>query len=118
MWPDQPLDYVKLKEDNKGHHFGVFVDDLLVSVGSLFLVDGEAQFRKLATHISHQGKGYGSLLVNYLIDHATKHGVSKVWCNARSDKTDFYERLGLRITDQTFHKGGIDYVIMEYIVTH
>lgn len=118
MWPNRPLDYVKLQEDHKGHHFGVFVDDLLVSVGSLFLINGVAQFRKLATRGSHQGNGYGSLLVNYLIDYATKHEANKVWCNARSDKTDFYERLGLNVTDQTFHKGGIDYVIMEYIVTH
>ncbi|MEL7003249.1 MAG: GNAT family N-acetyltransferase [Bacteroidota bacterium] len=117
MWPNKSLDYVKLPEDNIGHHFGVFIDDSLVAVGSLFLTNHEAQFRKLATEIAYQGKGYGSLLTKHLMDYAQKQGAKRVWCNARLDKTGFYERLGLRITDQTFHKGGIDYVIMQYIVT-
>jgi hypothetical protein len=37
LWPDKPLDYVKIAEDEEGQHFGAFQDQELVSVISLFV---------------------------------------------------------------------------------
>ena len=59
MWPDQPLDYVKLPDDEKGLHYGLFYEGELITVVSLFLDRESAQFRKLATLQHYQGKGYG-----------------------------------------------------------
>jgi len=112
MWPDKPMEYVKLDEDKKGIHLGLKKDDKLLTVVSLFIQGDEAQFRKLATLESEQGKGYASIILKYLFDFAQTNGVKKVWCNARCNKTDFYSRLGLKETNKTFEKGGISYVIM------
>lgn len=113
MWPDKPLSYVVLERDEIGKHFGLQVGQKLVSVISLF-VDGEvAQFRKLATLKEAQGRGYGSQLLLFVINYAKANGVKKLWCNARKDKTSFYEKFGFRPTASTFKKGGLDYVIME-----
>ncbi len=49
MWPDQPLDFVKLENDDTAIHLGLYVHNQLVSVISLFITDNEAQFRKFAT---------------------------------------------------------------------
>lgn len=57
MWPDQSLDYIKLPKDDTGIHFGLSVNEELMSVISLFVEQGNAQFRKLATESSAQGKG-------------------------------------------------------------
>lgn len=113
MWADKPLDYVKIDNDEEGLHYGLFEDQKLISVVSLFIENDRAQFRKFATRAAAQGKGYGSRLLAYLIDTAAQKGVHKIWCNARKDKTDFYKKFGLNETDRTFIKGGIDYVIME-----
>lgn len=115
MWPDRPLNYIKLADDAEGIHFGIFIEGSLASIVSLFISGEQAQFRKLATGLGQQGKGLASLLVKYILEYAEQRGVKRVWCNARSDKTEFYSKFGLKITDQTFQKGGIDYVIMEYI---
>ena len=113
MWPNQSLDYIKLPKDEQGIHFGLFLHAKLHSVVSLFVTEKEAQFRKFATAQEVQGKGYGTYLLNYLIEYAKQQDIERIWCNARSDKTNFYQRFGLQETEHTFKKGGIDYVVME-----
>ncbi|GAB3661678.1 GNAT family N-acetyltransferase [Echinicola sediminis] len=113
MWPERELDYVKLEEDKDGIHFGLEVEGDLRSIISVFVKDGKAQFRKFATDHSHQGKGYGSLLLEHVLKYLEQQGLDKIWCNARVEKTAFYEKFGLVKTDHRFEKGGLDYVIME-----
>ncbi|MDN5211016.1 GNAT family N-acetyltransferase [Fulvivirgaceae bacterium BMA12] len=116
MWPTKPLDYVKLPKDLEGTHFGLWKDEILVSVVSLFIEDGSAQFRKLATETDKQGNGYGTALLSYVMQYASDQKVSKIWCNARTDKTSFYKKFGMIETDRRFTKGNQDYVIMEKVI--
>jgi len=113
MWPDMPFDFVKIDNDFEGVHYGLFKDDKLTSIVSLFVENNQAQFRKFATEISEQGKGYGTKLLKYIISEVTKMNVDKLWCNARVDKTDYYEKFGLTKTNKTYQKGGVDFVILE-----
>ncbi|UCZ55293.1 GNAT family N-acetyltransferase [Bacillus shivajii] len=116
MWPDRDIDYIKLKEDDKGSHFGLYKNETLISVISLFIHNNEAQFRKFATLQHEQGKGYGSMLLDYVIREAYKQGVKKIWCNAREEKAAFYHKFGLEVTNDKFERGGKSYVIMERIL--
>ncbi|MCT4699069.1 GNAT family N-acetyltransferase [Tenacibaculum haliotis] len=113
MWPDKPMSYVELPNDEKGKHFGLFVNGEITSIISLFKSNNEAQFRKFATLIEHQGFGYGTILLNKVIDLIKKEKIAKLWCNARVEKSKFYERFDLTSTTKKFKKGGIEYVIME-----
>lgn len=117
MWPDLPLDFIKLPEDSKGNHFGLFLDKELVSVVSLFQTDvGITQFRKFATKTNHQGKGYGSKLLVHLIEFAKEHGFHTLWCNARVDKTDFYKKFGMFETQETYIKQNVKFVILKKVL--
>lgn len=113
MWPDKDFDYIKLEDDDVGIHFGLFKDDSLKSVVSLFIKNEEAQFRKFATLQMEQGKGYGSTLLDYVLKEAKNLDLKRIWCNARKNKIDFYKKFGLQETNFSFTKGGKDYVIME-----
>ncbi len=113
MWPNKPLEYVKLDNDEEGRHFGLFVNQAMISVISYFSIQKEVQFRKFATLSEYQGKGYGTELLKHIFTLVKDRGENKIWCNARSDKTSFYHRFGLKETDEKFNKGGISYVIME-----
>jgi len=114
MWPNKPFEYIKLKNDGEGIHLGLFKDLSLVSVVSIFEKDNCVQFRKFATKTTEQGKGYGSYLFKYMIDFVfNKRSAKRLWCNARSDRTLFYERLGMKQTCNSFVKGGINFIIME-----
>jgi len=113
MWPDKPLEFVKLEEDKKGFHFGGYVNGNLISIVSLFIKNNEGQFRKLATEENYQGNGYATLLLKYVFEFLEQKRVTRIWCNARANKTDFYKKFGMVITENTYFKGGIDFVIME-----
>ena len=113
MWPDHPFDFVKIPEDPSGQHYGLFVENQLVSIISVFIREDEAQFRKFATVIEHQGKGYGGKLLAYILAELEAQKMKRIWCNARMNKTALYERYGLMATNETYVKGGIDFVIME-----
>lgn len=113
MWPHKPIEYVQLDEDRFGKHYGLFVDDELVSIVSLFVENKEAQFRKFATLQSSQGKGYGSQLLKFVFAEVEVQNIKRIWCNARKEKTAFYQRFCMIETQETFSKGGIEYVIME-----
>ena len=113
MWPDQPLEFVQLEEDNSGLHFGVFTEEKLVSIVSCFISDDEMQFRKLATLQEFQGRGIASELLEYIFELAEKEDLKRIWCNARFNKISFYEKLGMKDTFQTFSKADQEFTIME-----
>lgn len=116
MWPDQPLEFVQLEEDNLGLHFGVFDQEKLISIVSCFVVDDEMQFRKLATLPEFQGKGSASQLLHYILKLAKEKNLTKVWCNARTNKKSFYEKFGMKDTLKTFIKANQEFTIMEIIL--
>ncbi|MDF2633606.1 MAG: family acetyltransferase [Pelosinus sp.] len=112
MWPEKDIEYVKLKDDDIGRHFGLFVSDELVSVISIFANRSSVQFRKFATLQELQGKGYGTMLLNFVLEEAKIRGAKIIWCNARKSKMDFYKRFGLEETGDAIIKAGIEYVMM------
>lgn len=113
LWPDKPLEFVKVPEDDTGFHFGYFVEKELVSVISLFINEQKtARFRKFATHPDFQRKGIGSQLLQYVFEKAVALETTQIWCDARLEAKDFYERFDMKIDGYVFYKGEIPYVKM------
>ena len=116
LWPDKPLDYVKIDNDDAGYHFGAYQDAALVAVISLF-VDGEtARFRKFATRPDCQRQGIGTLLLRHVIDKARQLGATTLWCDARLDAADFYRRFGMEAVSEVFYKGPVPYAKFSLIL--
>ncbi|WP_316799914.1 GNAT family N-acetyltransferase [Pedobacter frigidisoli] len=118
MYPDLPLDSVKLAEDFEGTHFGLYLDHKLTGVVSLFHTGDVYQFRKLAISNQVQKSGLGSMLMEYLLDYCKIQKASKLWCNARVNAKEFYYKFGFHETEKTFFKDGFDFVVMELIITN
>lgn len=116
LYPGKDPEYSKLPEDYDGMHFGLFDQNTLISVVSLFRHETGMQFRKFATLNEFQGKGYGTELLDHLIETAKTEGCERVWCNARKSASGFYGKFGFLETEITFNKYGHDYVIMEKIL--
>ncbi|SHK35459.1 GNAT family N-acetyltransferase [Hymenobacter psychrotolerans] len=112
LWPDKPLDYVKLDDDAEGYHYGAFQDDQLVAVISLFVNGSEARFRKFATSPAYQRQGIGSALLRYVVAEARRLEASCLWCDARQDSAGFYARFGMQPEGDVFYKGPIAYLRM------
>ncbi|MEJ5962516.1 GNAT family N-acetyltransferase [Pedobacter immunditicola] len=113
MYADKPFHFVKLDNDHDGIHFGLYADDQLTSVVSLFEEGDTCQFRKFATLPASQGKGFGGLLLEHIISYNRKNGIKKLYCNARVGAAAFYSKYGFLQTNKTWSKNGFDFVIME-----
>lgn len=113
MWPNKPLYFVVLPNDEEGLHFGLYEKEMLISVVSLFIDGQEGQFRKFATDDYFQGRGYGTKLLNHLITEAKKRNIKSLRCNARMTAIEFYQRFGMKVASDIIRKNGKDYVMME-----
>lgn len=117
MYPAETLEFVKLEDDASGTHLGLYQGDRLLSVISLFERDGSVQFRKFATIVNEQGKGYGTRLLQYVMDWASKSESKIIWCNARLSATSLYEKFGMQQTGDSWEKYGIEFIKMQKQLT-
>jgi len=136
MYPNNDIDFVKLVDDEQGKHFGIYHPlDQLVSVMSIFITEEQQQqekviidecnntitckkikslqFRKLATKIEEQSKGFASILMVWLIEYSKANNINRIWCNSRKNASKFYKKFGYIETNQTYTKNNIEFVIME-----
>jgi predicted GNAT family N-acyltransferase len=113
MYPLEEISYVQLPEDNTGRHLGLYINDRLVSIVSLFEQGTAIQFRKFATLVDQQGKGYGSLLLDYVMKQSREEGKQLIWCNARVAASGFYERFGMYAAGESWWKKDIEFIRME-----
>jgi GNAT superfamily N-acetyltransferase len=107
-----------LENDPQGRHYGYYVEGELVSVISVFVEGGIAQFRKFATLEAYRGKGLGSKLFAYMLKELETLLVQVIWCNARLDAMAFYKRFGFEATGSPFEKGGVLYKKMSKSMTN
>ncbi len=116
MYPNEPFESIRLPDDFEGVHFGLFKNNHLVTVVSLFIRNEEMQFRKLATEITEQENGYATKLLFHIFEYAIQIQATRIWCNAREKKAYFYEKFGLHKTKKTYVKTGIQFVVMQKIL--
>ncbi len=113
MYPAESLDFVKLDDDASGLHWGLYNDADLISVISVFDRENEVQFRKFATLPAEQGKGYGTRLLQFVMDWSVENKKRAIWCNARTSATALYRKFGMNSTGERWQKYGIEFVKME-----
>jgi len=113
LYPAQKLYEMEMDEDLNGVHFGAFTDNKLVAVVSLFPKGDDFQFRKFAVEPGYRGKGIGNMLLAFVTEFAKTEGGRRLWCNARSTATGFYDRNGFSHTGEFFSRNGFDYEILE-----
>ena len=77
--------------------YGCFVDDVLVSVGTIMEADhpltpalGDWRIRGMATADGFRSRGCGQNILEELLTHARAAAGRRVWCYARSDAVVFY----------------------------
>jgi len=113
MYPQESISFVQLEDDEKGLHWGLYDSGELVSVISVFDRNGSVQFRKFATRTTWQGKGYGTILLQHVMDWAHQQGKKNIWCNARLTATGIYKKFGMQPAGKTWQRYGLDFIKME-----
>lgn len=91
------------------HHFGLFTEDNLTGIISLFsnsntifAIQKQAQIRGMAVLETHQKKGFGDALVKYCENYCTENHIDLIWFNARTAATGFYKKLDYQVVGEPF----------------
>lgn len=116
LWPDKPFEFVKVEGDEEGIHFGLYQNSQLVTIISLFAEGKSMRFRKFATLPEFQNQGLGKKMILYIVEYAKENGFERVWCDARTDALNFYERAGFKKFSDAFLKEEIEYYKIEKIL--
>ncbi|OUJ75292.1 GNAT family N-acetyltransferase [Hymenobacter crusticola] len=117
LWPNKPLDYVKIDDDDLGMHFGAFHEEQLLGVISLFVNGEAARFRKFAVAPGSQRQGIGTRLLTHVMEEARQRGARTIACDARQEATGLYYKFGMEPAGPEFYKGSIAYVRMQKVLT-
>jgi len=112
LWPNKPPEFCHIPKDDEGWHFGVYIDDELSSVASVYPDGKSARLRKFATLQEYQGQGIGSALLNHILSFVKEKETKYFWCDARESAIGFYERFGMRREGECFYKSNIPYYKM------
>lgn len=113
LYPDAEFGKAILPDDEEGMHLGLFDENQLRAVVSLFRTNDSIQFRKFATLPDFQNKGYGSALLDYVLNIVKDENCRRLWCKARQTASDFYKKFGFHETEIRSNFMGIEYVVME-----
>lgn len=112
LWPDESIEFCKVDEDDSGTHYGVFIDERLVCVASVFITNNVARLRKFATDPDFQGQGIGSMLLQTMMSELMSHRVEMFWCDARESACSLYQKFGMTRQGERFYKGDVPYFRM------
>ncbi|KAF9523146.1 hypothetical protein CPB83DRAFT_887122 [Crepidotus variabilis] len=137
LWPDRPISFVRLPEDDLGLHYGAFLpqNGVPVAVISLFLVaipidvtsrpqatvlepsvpqQVAVRFRKFACDPPFQKIGIGTQLLKHSLSMARSElGVTIAWCDARTSTKAWYTKRGFEPIGPVFYKADVEYVRMK-----
>ncbi|ETI62290.1 GNAT family N-acetyltransferase [Marinomonas profundimaris] len=127
LWPNKNMEECRLEDDENGAHFGVFINDTLVCVASVFVAEifnaalfnktqHTARLRKFATIEEYQNKGIGRFVLRHIMALMQQQSVSVFWCDAREHAMSLYECCGMSAQGERFFKGGIPYRKMSVIL--
>ena len=112
LWPNKPLLFCKVDEDETAQHYGVYAKNKLVCVASIYLNGRVARLRKFATLAEFQGQGLGSNIIMHILKELKKADVESFWCDARITASGFYKKFGMQQQGTTFIKSDIEYIKM------
>ena len=112
LWPSKPPLFCKVDGDETAKHYGIFFDEKLVSVASIYIDGNTARLRKFATLVECQGEGLGTQLISYIINELKDIGIEYFWCDARTTAIGFYRKFDMAQQGGEFNKSGVLYVKM------
>lgn len=112
LYPGRPRSLVFIEDDAEGIHFGLFHNNTLIGVISLFDRGEELVFRKFAIKKEYQNKKLGSSLLEYVIAYAKTMNKKYIACSARESALKFYQKFGFTSKGEPFLRNGINFLTM------
>ena len=112
-------------DDDDTTHFGLFLDENLIGVASVFKVKNDNfdknkqfQLRGMAVLDGFQGLGYGNVILDEVCRFVETENADVLWFNARENAVKFYQNFGFSVLGNSFEipEVGTHFVMFKYFV--
>lgn len=95
--------------------YGILDENTLVATSCINIVSGKILLLFVITEC--KGEGYGTMLINYILEVAKNHNLKKVTVDSTHYATSFYETLGFSpISSEKVISGGMIFTPMQYVI--
>jgi predicted GNAT family N-acyltransferase len=95
-------------------HLVIYEDDLPVCTGRIFICEEYFKIGRVATVMTHRGRGIATGLMQSLIGASVAMGGHRQIIHAQIVAKGFYEKLGFTAYGEEFEEAGIPHIAMEH----
>jgi len=98
--------------EESSDHFIVCLGSTPIGCARVRIIENVARLERIALLREFRREGYGTKLMEYLIDYCTRQEVDEIIIHAQWYVRGFYEKLGFVPRGEIFQEAGIDHIEM------
>ncbi len=98
--------------DQRLEHVIVRLDGKTIGCARIRPMNGKVKLERIAILKEQRNKGFGKMLMQYLISHCRQIGANEIVIHAQHHLRGFYEDFGFKSKGQPFMEAGIKHIEM------
>ncbi|MFA6991688.1 MAG: GNAT family N-acetyltransferase [Candidatus Gracilibacteria bacterium] len=98
--------------DNTSEHVIVRYNKKPIGCARIRIVNGKIKLERIALLKAYRRKGFGKIIVKFLIDHSKKQNPKEIYASTQYRLLDFYTNLGFKTRGNTYQECGIKHIEM------
>jgi len=98
--------------DSEAEHFIAYFDDKPIGCARIRTKNYYAKLERIAIIKEYRGQGFGTKLINFLIDYCKQKNYKEICLHSQTYVSDFYKKLGFKAKRKHFFEAGIEHVEM------
>ena len=107
-----PRNVERDKFDNAAKQVIVLYNDDPIGCARIRFVGKKAKLERIALLKKYRGKGFGKLIVNYLIEYCKNRNIKDIFMNSQYYLKDYYCKFGFKKIGKPFIEAGIKHIKM------
>ena len=104
----------KDKFDVTAKHFILYYKNKSIGCARIRFINRNAKLERIAVLKKYRGKGFGKIIVDYLIKYCKSKKMKKIFMNAQYYLKDYYKKLGFEPKGRIFEEAGIKHIKMHF----
>jgi len=104
----------KDKFDETAKHFIFYYKNKPAGCARIRLIGRNAKLERIAVLNWYRGKGFGKVIVDYLVKYCKRQKMKKIFMNAQYYLREYYKKLGFKPKGRIFDEAGIKHIKMDY----
>ena len=95
-------------------HFLLYSDNQPIGTARIRSLRNSVKLERFALLKEFRRKGFGTTLLQYILEEAKLEAPGKIYLHAQSYVKDFYKASGFQVVGEPFLEAGIEHLKMEY----